>query len=159
MYSEMKKMFIEPAKSTGMFKELKHNKHVRKQRRFKKEKWFDVDCEDGRRDFMSKKNRYVTGNIAQNEYTNTWKKYKKIIKNKKREYTKSFHLKIRNMKTSKPKEFWNLINSECQSKSTKKHPVEFTHLVQHFQTLSSSPNELLYENVLTDMLTVIPQMK
>ena len=99
---------------------------------------------------MSKKTRYINGNVEQNEYTKTWKKYKKIIKNKKREYTKSFHLKIRNMKTSRPKEFWNLINSECQSKFTKKHPVQFTHLVQHFQTLSSSHNELLYENVLTD---------
>ena len=130
-----------------MFKELKHNKHVRKQRRFKKEKWFDDDCEYERREYMSKKDCYVTGNVAQNEYTSTWKNYKNLIKRKKRAYTKSFHLKIRNLKTCKPKDFWNLINSECQSKSNTKQPVNFSHLVQHFTKLSSNTiNESLYEN-------------
>ena len=119
LYEKMKLMFIKPAKSLGMIRDYKGNKSIKKQRRYKKEKWFDDECEASRREYFAnnKMDNNANRNEAQHDYISNWKKYKHIIKQKKKIYTKNFHRTVRNLKTHNPKDFWKLINPVCQKKN------------------------------------------
>ena len=62
----MKNMFINPAKNTGMYKEMKYNpKHfVRKRRRHGKQVWYNDECEVLRKKCMFKKNSLGPDNTS-----------------------------------------------------------------------------------------------
>lgn len=138
LYDDLCNVFIEPAKTTGMHKTVNCRSAHKRDRRHKKEEWFNTDCEKYRKVYMDKKNNmcmYDQGDV-QNELEYTFKQYKKIIKKTKKQYTKQFHCKIRNMKTRKPKEFWSIINKDCRTQSSNIN-VDFSDFVHHFEELNN----------------------
>ena len=48
------------------------------------------------------------------------------------------------MKSNKPKDFWNLINSECKNMSKEDSHVGIADLVQHFKHLSFNGTATVY---------------
>ena len=56
LYTNVKLIFLKPAKTTGMTKIVKHTKFSRRSRRHAKHKWFTKECEILRKDYMFKKN-------------------------------------------------------------------------------------------------------
>ena len=57
LYDHVTDIFIEPAKLTGMYKDIKiHNSKNKIMRRYPNEKWFDYKCEHHRKEYLSMKN-------------------------------------------------------------------------------------------------------
>ena len=52
LYTNVKLIFLKPAKTTGMTKIVKHTKFSRKPRSHAKHKWFTKECEILRKDYM-----------------------------------------------------------------------------------------------------------
>ena len=144
LYVEMKNIFIQPAKSTGMCKEIKHGgkQNVKNTRRHGKHTWFNDECEISRKKCMSLKNPLKLNNTSEQQHQlfhDHVKRYKKLVSNTKRLYLKKFHIEIRNLKTHNPKEFWKFIQTEPMHNSTGCHSIMFQAFVKHFQELSCDP--------------------
>ena len=63
--------------------------------------------------------------------------YKKLVSKTKRTHTMQFQTKIKNFKTQNPREFWNILKSETNYKSTEIDCATFTEFIEHFSELNS----------------------
>jgi len=139
LYEQVADVFIQPAKCTGMYKKFQVNEtKSKKQRRYKREDWFNVDCEHKRKIYLKLKNEFQIGITlaVQDDLDAAFKQYKKLVKKSKKEFTKSFHSKIRSLKTRSPKDFWDILNKDCKVKKIPES-VLFSDLLNHFQQLNS----------------------
>ena len=62
------------------------------------------------------------------------KKYKRFIKSKTKKYFKEFNKKLKNLKSSNPKEYWNILNKSIESKQTISK-ISLECFKKHFQKL------------------------
>ena len=68
------------------------------------------------------------------------KKYKKFIRTKTNAYHKEFNKKLKNLKSTNPKEYWNILNKSSEGKqSASKISVEC--FANHFQKLGEVQND------------------
>ena len=54
-------------------------------------------------------------------------------------YTRKFHSDIRNLKTKNPREFWNVIKTETNTKQSQFNDTLFVEFVDHFRELNRDP--------------------
>ena len=103
-------MFINQAKNAGMYKERKYNpKHnVRKQIRHGKQVRYIDECEVLLKNSLRPDN---TSDKQYQEYAEQINIYKKLVYKTKKMHIKTFHKKIRNLKTRNSKEFGKIIQS------------------------------------------------
>merc|ERR1711874_668800 len=96
---------------TGISKQSTNNNNTPRPKNQNKP-WFDHDCHLKRKQHFKKKNRLKRINPIQNEEAlkQENKSYKKYINKKRHVYNKKLHNKLRNIKSSKPKEYWSLLN-------------------------------------------------
>ena len=111
-------MFLEPAKSMGIFKLRKsgikcsgiHEDNVNMP-------WFTKECDIKRAEYFKLKNKLCK--LRTEEAKTTLKmeanKYKRFIKTTRKSYFRNLHERIRNLKCSNPKEYWNVINKVDKS--------------------------------------------
>ena len=68
-----------------------------------------------------------------------YQSYKRIINRKRHDFNKNLHNKLRNIKSTKPKEYWNLLNPK---KRNKNNAIDITSLYNHFKILNEDPNNV-----------------
>ena len=102
----------------------------------KNESWFDEECFIAKTNYRSMRKIYNSCRSEENRsmFFHAKRKYKKMLKRKKKEYKLKQVNKITLLRHSKPKDFWNLFtskkNSSCQ--------VPLTELFEHFQCMGSN---------------------
>ena len=114
LYIEIKDVFIQPAKVTNMYKEIKesYNKKTNVDRRHGSHVWFNQNCDMLRRECMSIKNSLSISSTHDEThllYMEHIREYKTNVTKTKKIYTKEFHCKIRNLRTRNPEQFWTII--------------------------------------------------
>ena len=74
--------------------------------------WFDQDCHIKRKQYIRIKNRLKTNESPQEKaaFKDETKSYKKFLNKKRHTFNKSLHNKLRHPKSTKPKDYWNLLN-------------------------------------------------
>ena len=74
--------------------------------------WFDRECQIRRDLYIKIRNRLKKVKSFQNiaALKNESKAYKKFMNRKRHTFNKKMHEKLRKLKTTKPKEYWNLLN-------------------------------------------------
>ena len=106
-------LYIRPAKALSMCKP--GGKFVRGSKRQQvnaNKPWFNRECIAERQEYFRVKNRLkrVKTDEAKAELKARSREYKKFIRKSIKTYNKDFHKKLRNLKNSKPKEYWGLLN-------------------------------------------------
>ena len=91
---------------TGISKPITNSNNTAKPRKQNKP-WFDKDCHLKRKQYIRLKNGLKRIKSTQNEEAlkHENKLYKKFINEKRHMYNKKLHNKLRNLKSSKPKEY------------------------------------------------------
>ena len=140
-------ILIKPAKSVGISKLVKNTRNKKipmNLRRNKNKEWFNEDCEKLRKEYMQSKNKLREANntdeknIAQNNFNQKFYAYKKFIKKAQRKHNKELQKHIRNLKSSDPKAYWNILNKSKDSNKTMGN-ISLNVFMKHFKKLSSSP--------------------
>ena len=103
--------------------------------------WFDHDCHMKKKQFSLHKNRFKRRQNEQNEeaFKSEYKSYRKFINKKRHNFNKNLHKKLRNLKSSKPKEYWNLLNPKIRKRTT---DIEIQPLHDHFKMI----NDVISQN-------------
>ena len=102
--------------------------------------WFNDECEILRKKCLLIKNSLGYDNTSDAQYQSFQEhvqQYKKLVSKTKRTHTLQFPTKIRNLKTHNQREFWNILKSETNYKSTEIDCVTFTEFIEHFRELNS----------------------
>ena len=130
-------LLIEKAKDVGAIK-LKTNYKGNNGKKYHKP-WFDNECKFNRDHYYRVKNKYkfINPNLREEKIKDASKKFKAIIKQKKKEYFKKLHNKIRVFKSNNVKEYWNLLNKYTK-KSQNNCEIELEVLREHFKKISNT---------------------
>ena len=130
---------IEAGLETGISKHTTNNNSTTKPKKQNKP-WFDRDCHLKRKQYIRIKNRLKRVKSNQNEETlkHENKLYKKFINKKRNIYNKKLHKKLRNLRSSNPKEYWNLLNPR---KSNANKDIGIKPLYDHFKLLNDVTNQ------------------
>ena len=124
---------------TGISKQIKiNNKSPRPKKQNKP--WFDQDCHLKRKQYIRFKNRLRKSKSPQDEETfkTQTKSYKKYLSIKRHMFNKNLHTKLRNLKSSKPKEYWNLLNPK---KKNCNNDIGIESLHDHFKGINDVVNQ------------------
>ena len=133
---EISKISINAGINTNMSKTFTDN--IGHKKSFKKNKpWFDHECREKRRHFLQFKRRMLRKTIKSQTDTETFnneaKSYKNFIKMKTNLFNKSLHEKLRNLKSDKPKEYWNILNPK---KHQTNNSINLDPLHSHFKAIN-----------------------
>ena len=111
---ELCNLCINPAKHIGICKELKKCKPNQKKYPCNNKPWFDTNCHDKRKEYIRVKNslKKVEPIEKMIQLQQHAKAYKQHIKRAKKAYTKELHKKLRNLKNTNPKEYWDMIGNK-----------------------------------------------
>ena len=139
MYIDMKELFIQPAKKTGIYKvfDEKPSTFIKKTRRHGRQSWYNNECDALRRKCMLMKKSLIVECIGTHLklFHEHVKRYKKLVLKTKKKYTKKFHSEIRNLKSRNPREFWKIISSESNNNS-QSSKILFSEFVDHFREIN-----------------------
>ena len=93
-----------------------------------------------KKQFSRFKNRYKNRKTPENEETmkNEYKSYRKFINRKRHKFNKNLHKQLRDLKNSKPKEYWNLLNPKMRKRTNE---IGIKPLYDHFKILNDVINE------------------
>ena len=108
---------------------------------------FDKECAKSRTEYFRVKKRLkkTRSTELQSELRNISKAYKRKIRSTSKKYYKSLNRKLRNLRSSNSKEFWDIINKEC-SDSTKDNNIALESFFEHFKNLSKDDNDINADN-------------
>ena len=101
--------------------------------------WFDRECQIRRGLYIKIRNRLKKVKSFQNiaALKNESKAYKKFMNRKRHTFNKKMHEKLRKLKTTKPKEYWNLLNPK---KRNSNNQINIEALYDHFKSLNEDPH-------------------
>ena len=96
---------------TGLSKRIASNSKGQSSGKDRKP-WFDNECQKKRKHYVRIRNRLKKRKSFQDIETlkNESKIYKKFINKKRHTFNKNLHDKLRELKSTKPKEYWNLLS-------------------------------------------------
>ena len=105
--------------------------------------WFDPECHTKRKQYIKIKNRLRKSKSFQDisVLKTEAKAYKRFINRKRHIYNKNLHKKIRNLKSTKPKEYWNLLNPKTRNTN---NDIGLQPLYEHFKQIIDIPNQENY---------------
>ena len=101
--------------------------------------WFNKDCQNKRLEyirFKGKLRRHKTHQEIEQLKIKA-KQYKKFLRKVRTTYKRDFHKAIRKLRSSNPKEYWNLLNQGC-TKSDNLGKISTEVFMQHFKRLSQN---------------------
>jgi len=127
------------ASECGMIK--KRNRHSKNPKKSVSKPWFNADCQEKRKAFMKAKKacKLINSpeNIANVKFCSS--QYKKATKQAYKEYHEALTLKLRSLKSSKPKEYWDILNDGRKGNKNEVYPPA-EELFEHFRDMNESPN-------------------
>ena len=112
-------------------------------RKVHKKPWFNDECRRLRIQYRRAKNHKRRVNNVENFQFlhNASKDYKKCINKHLNEYKKDFIKKLRSLKNSDPKAYWNLLNKSSGCSSNIAQKVSLDTFAEHFRKLNTIPTE------------------
>ncbi len=137
---ELCKMCIDSAKQIGVTKEVRDPQKPNRNNTTPKKPWFDILCQNKRSEYFRVKNRLrkIHTLEAKAELKLKANEYKKLVRKTYRTYNKDLHKRLRNLKTSKPKEYWSILNKASNQKD-KVGNIALQTFMEHFKKLSQKP--------------------
>ena len=143
---EVCQLLIAPALNTGISKELKPRQNSRKQMQGRKHPlrpWFDAECEKLRKEYMHTKHCLQKSTLqnktdAEEALKRKFSEYKKLLHQKKMSFSKENSKKLRGLKTTDPKEFWQLLNKFDSVRTNSADQVSLHEFYTHFCKLSAT---------------------
>ena len=119
---------------TGLSKQTTNNKNVKEPKNENKP-WFDRECQIRRGIYIKIRNRLRKRKSFQDiaALRNESKSYKKFMNRKRHIFNKKMHEKLRKLKSTKPKEYWNLLSPK---KRNGNNSINIEALYNHFKTLN-----------------------
>ena len=136
-------VFIDQAKNTGVCKEIKSKRTNTNSKQNNKKAgnkpWFDKDCTKRRSEYYKVKHNLKLLNPPdkQRQMKAEGKKYKQFINIKAKAYHKDFNKKLKKLKSSNPKEFWNILNKSTEGKQAASK-VSIECFAEHFRKLGET---------------------
>ena len=135
LVSDFNSLFISSAKKINLFKtKTKNRKSKKYERKYPNKLWFDKDCNSVRKDYLNKKYS-KKGKKWKSIHKANFKEYNKLLKSKQKIFQKELEQKLRNLKSSNPREYWKIINKSNSSKG-KNSNITIGSLFEHFKILS-----------------------
>ena len=140
----LNEVFMEPAKATGMCKEQKPSNN-RKKRRFNKP-WFNNECKISKNNYKHfKKSLHKPPNTAEKDtLKNMAKAHRKLLRKEKRKFEKELNAKIRNLRSTDPGKYWNIINP--RKKCKKVGNISMDAAWSHFRDLNVDNSDIREES-------------
>ena len=83
--------------------------------------------------------------MTKKSFKNEYKSYRKFINIKRHKFNKNLHNKLRNLKSSKPKEYWNLLNPKIRKQT---NDIGLKPLYDHFKKINDviNPNNVDFDS-------------
>ena len=136
----MNSILIEKAKQCGICKE-KNNFGNKTKNEKKNKPWFDHDCRKARDEYyrVKSKLKFINSEERLSKTKLASKKFKNLIKLKKKSYLDDLHKKLRVLKSNNSKEYWAFLNKASSKENKHNLSVEF--LKEHFQKISTVEKE------------------
>ena len=106
---------------------------------FPRNRWFDVECKRQKTlvSISAKDLKSDPNCVSKKErFWRERKRYKKLIRSKKRKSTVDFHLQLLHLRTSQPREFWKVV-SKAEVVQHKHIPIDMVVMATHFQKLNT----------------------
>ena len=131
---QLKQVFETSAVQCNM---KRKNKCYTRRRKCKSKPWYTKVCEERRKEYFKAK-RASDRNPSNDNTGNTkraCKEYKKVLKSEYKKYFKELNIKLKNLKSKDPKQFWKLLKTE--SKTVDKNMPNIDAFKEHFETLNS----------------------
>ena len=91
------------------------------------------------------KSKHQDSSQNNKDLKNASKTFKRTLIDARKKYTTDLHQNLRNLKTSNPKTYWDILNKAC-NKSNRQDHVTIKSLVEHFQELNSPSNTTSYND-------------
>lgn len=129
------------AEGSGMISTVNvTQKNTRKQRM---KPWFNTVCREKRQNYLHAKHRFrrVKSQTSYNELVSHSKIDKKQINKQFREYHNSIANKLRNLRHSDPKSYWNMLNKFSGERKEVLKKVSAEVFYEHFSKLNSHETE------------------
>ena len=141
--NDLKEIFMEPAKTTGMYKEHRPPK-VHKKRRLNKP-WFNNECKLSKNNYKHlKKSLHKPPSTAEKDtQRNMAKTHKKLLRKEKRKFEKDLNAKIRTLKSTDPGKYWSIINPRKKSKKIGNFSMDAAW--SHFRDLNKDDSDIREE--------------
>jgi len=121
------------------------NEGKKKRKLYHQKEWFNEDCKQSRQLFCKAHNRYRSSKNDENfeSMKVASRNYKRTMKICYRKHKKAVDKKIRNLKSTNPKEYWKIVNPKCRSGNDVFKQVSADALHEHFKKLSKAPPDHL----------------
>ena len=112
-------------------------------------KWFNRDCRVSRINYLRNKDAFRRNKsyINKTNLIRSSREYTKCMSKAKQQSRKKFEQKLRKLKTTNPKSYWKLLNSN--KNKAKKIPASINDLYKHFKSLNEH-NNTINDNVPND---------
>ena len=103
-------------------------------------KWFNQDCRVSRINYLRNKDAFRRNKsyINKNNFIRSSREYKKCMSKAKQQSIKKFEQKLRTLKTTNPKSYWKLLNSN----KNKAKKASINDLYEHFKSLNEHSNTI-----------------
>ena len=139
LFDKFSNLFVTAAKHTfGTIKPEQRN--TRKHTKCKP--WFTKECKSAKRNYQMAKKLFKKygSSIFKNDLTKTERSYKKSLDKSLRTYRINIKNKLKRLRTSNPKDYWNMLNSN-RHPNDNKNTVDINSLFDYFKQLNSNGEE------------------
>ena len=118
-----------------------HNKQSTRRRKETHKPWYSAECETKRHKYIRFKNKYraLKNNQSLQQLRYATKEYNKEINTSFNKYKSKIAKQIRNLSSSPPKYFWEIINKDRPPQSVNDLPLDT--FKKHFESLNSGNGE------------------
>ena len=133
--SEFKQLFINTAEKIGITKTVKIKR--KSARKSNNKTWFNQGCSIARKEYARiKSHARKNFGLRTDSVQDAARKYKKVLRQAKKGYNNDIHAKLRNLKSSNPKDYWALL--DLRKKTNCKPQVPLSTFADHFKKLSNA---------------------
>ena len=148
---DLKDIFMEPAKATGMYKQHSLPKKIKKRKINKP--WFNNTCKLSKSNYKKFKKTLSKqpSNTEKDSLKAMAKTHKKLLRKERRKFGKELNAKLRLLKSTDPGKYWSIINP--RKKSTKMGDLSLDAVWTHFSELNKDDSDVregLTENQMTN---------
>ena len=137
---ELNDIFIDPAKTTGMHKQVPVTNKPRKSKVNKP--WFNTQCKNSKENYKKFKKSLPNqpNDTNKADLRSLARQHNKLLRMEKRKFDKEFNAKLKSLKSSNPGEYWKIINQGKRSSKIGDIPPNI--LYDHFHNLNKAKSKV-----------------
>ena len=137
---ELNDIFIDPAKTTGMHKQVPVTNKPRKPKVNKP--WFNTQCKNSKENYKKFKKSLPNqpNDTNKADLRSLARQHNKLLRMEKRKFDKEFNAKLKSLKSSNPGEYWKIINQGKRSSKIGDIPPNI--LYDHFHNLNKAKSKV-----------------